>query len=29
MSDFVLMDGDQVVFLPVFSPAVVVVQPVA
>ena len=27
MSDFVLMDGDQVVFLPVFSPAVVVVQP--
>jgi hypothetical protein len=27
MSDFVLMDGDQAVFLPAFSPAVVVVQP--
>lgn len=27
MSDFVLIDGDQAVFLPAFSPAVVVVQP--
>ena len=27
MTDFVLMDGDQVVFLPLFSPAIVVVQP--
>jgi Contractile injection system spike tip protein len=27
MSDLVLMDGDQVVFLPAFSPAIVVVQP--
>jgi hypothetical protein len=27
MSDFVLIDGDQVVFLPAFSPAIVVVQP--
>ena len=27
MTDFVLMDGDQVVFLPAFSPAIVVVQP--
>ncbi len=27
MSDLVLMDGDQVVFLPAFSPAIVIVQP--
>lgn len=27
MTDFVLMDGDQVVFLSLFSPAIVVVQP--
>jgi hypothetical protein len=27
MTDFVLIDGDQVVFLPAFSPAIVVVQP--
>jgi len=27
MSDFVLIDGDQVMFLPAFSPAIVVVQP--
>ncbi len=27
MTDLVLMDGDQVLFLPAFGPAVVVVQP--
>jgi len=27
VSDFVLIDGDQVLFLPMFSPAIVVVQP--
>lgn len=27
MSDVVLIDGDQVMFLPMFSPAIVVVQP--
>jgi len=27
MSDFVLIDGDQVLFLPAFTPAIVVVQP--
>ena len=27
MADFVLIDGDEVIFLPVFTPAVVVVQP--
>ncbi len=27
MSDLVLMDGDQVLFLPAFSPAIVMVQP--
>ena len=27
MTDFVLIDGDQAVFLPAFSPAIVVVQP--
>lgn len=27
MSDFILMDGDQVMFVPAFTPAVVVVQP--
>jgi len=27
MSDMILIDGDQVVFLPMFSPAIVVVQP--
>ncbi len=27
MSDFVLMDGDQAIFMPTFGPAVVVVRP--
>jgi hypothetical protein len=27
MSDFILMDGDRVLFLPAFTPAIVVVQP--
>jgi hypothetical protein len=27
MSDFILRDGDQVMFLPAFTPAIVVVQP--
>ena len=27
MTDFVLIDGDQVIFMPAFSPAIVVVQP--
>lgn len=27
MSDFILMDGDQVIFMPAFAPAIVVVQP--
>lgn len=27
MTDLVLMDGDQVLFLPAFSPAIVMVQP--
>jgi hypothetical protein len=27
MSDMILIDGDQVMFLPAFSPAIVVVQP--
>lgn len=27
MADFILMDGDQVMFVPAFTPAVVVVQP--
>jgi len=27
MSDMILIDGDQVMFLPMFAPAVVVVQP--
>lgn len=27
MSDFVLIDGDQVLFLPAFGPAIVIVQP--
>lgn len=27
MADFILIDGDQVIFMPAFSPAVVVVQP--
>lgn len=27
MSDFILMEGDQVIFMPAFAPAIVVVQP--
>ena len=27
MADFILIDGDQVVFLPAFAPAIVVVKP--
>ena len=27
MSDFILMEGDQVIFMPAFTPAIVVVQP--
>lgn len=27
MSDFILMDGDQVIFMPAFTPAIVIVQP--
>jgi len=27
MSDFILIDGDQAIFMPAFSPAIVVVQP--
>jgi hypothetical protein len=27
MSDFILMDGDQAIFMPMFGAAVVVVQP--
>ena len=27
MADFILIDGDQVIFMPAFAPAIVVVQP--
>ena len=27
MADFILMDGDQAIFMPAFTPAIVVVQP--
>lgn len=27
MSDFILMHGDQVIFMPAFTPAIVIVQP--